>query len=108
VATWSHHNFDDVDGEPSVATLLKVLGVAEEVGELAHSVLKRHQKIRLDEDHNAKIRDAVGDIIIYLLNFCDVEHILLSECLLNAWAEVQKRDWAKHREAKMLGPKYKE
>lgn len=44
-------------------------GVVEEVGELAHCLLKRHQKIRGGMfDNRAQIEDAVGDIMVYGLN----------------------------------------
>lgn len=45
-------------------------GVTEEVGELGHCLLKRHQKIRehATGETKEKIIDAVGDIAIYLLN----------------------------------------
>ncbi len=50
-----------------------LLGVVEEVGELSHAVLKRDQGIRLNENHGENIKDAVGDIVIYLLDFCNTE-----------------------------------
>ncbi len=43
-------------------------GIVEEVGELFHHILKKRQGIRLDEDHNEGIYDAIGDIAIYSLN----------------------------------------
>ena len=91
-ATWVHKNF------PGRPWYQPVLGLMEELGELSHSTLKREQKIRLDELHNAKIKDAIGDIVIYLLDFCNTEGVLLSDCINVAWNEVKDRDWTKHRE----------
>lgn len=45
-------------------------GIIEEVGELSHGILKRHQNIRMEEEHNAKIRDSLADIFIYLAGIC--------------------------------------
>lgn len=73
------------------------MGVAEEVGELSHAHLKQHQGIRLEEDHEAKARDAVGDILIYLADYCNAREFSLQDCLDKAWDEVKQRDWQKHR-----------
>lgn len=61
---WQVYNFGVQDPE------LCLLGIAEEVGELAHAQLKLEQGIRgTPAELNAKMRDAVGDISNYLLNF---------------------------------------
>ena len=65
---WAEKNFGKQDVEDYC------LGMIEEVGELAHAVLKRKQGIRCTEDHDAMIRDAVGDISIYLVGFCNCEN----------------------------------
>ena len=44
-------------------------GLIEEFGELHHAVLKRRQGIRgTAEEHDAAERDALGDMVIYLLD----------------------------------------
>lgn len=86
-AAWSRHNFGD---RPSWQPLL---GLQEEIGELAHHYLKREQGIRLEEDHDAEIKDAAADIVIYLLDFCNAEGIQLSKELDATWEQVKKRDW---------------
>lgn len=63
VAAWSQKNFGD---QPAWRPLL---GIGEELGELNHAYLKREQGIRQDEDHDAAMRDAVGDIVIFLCDF---------------------------------------
>jgi hypothetical protein len=61
---WQVYNFGVQDPE------LCLLGIAEEVGELSHAQLKLEQGIRgTPSEHNAKMRDAIGDISVYLLNF---------------------------------------
>ncbi len=91
VEQWVNHNFP---GRPMHQPML---GLMEELGELAHAVNKREQKVRLNEDHDAAIVDAVGDICIYLMDFCNAEGIDLDTCINKTWNEVKKRDWKKHR-----------
>lgn len=67
---WVAHNFPD---GPSKQPVHGTFGVMEEAGELAHAHLKEEQQIRMHEDHVAKAKDAIGDIMIYLLgiiNWC--------------------------------------
>jgi len=84
---WVEHNFGE---RPSYWPLL---GVVEEVGELCHAHLKHEQGIRTNEDHDAAKRDAVGDIVIYLSDYCSAEGIDLQAAVEETWAEVSKRDW---------------
>lgn len=83
---------DDVD----IGAIFCTLGVNEEAGELTHSVLKRAQGIRLYESgvgEDAE-KDAVGDIIVYLADFCYRRGYDLDECVRRAWhGEVSEREW---------------
>ena len=87
VGAWSEMNFGD---QPSYKLLL---GVVEEVGELSHCVLKQSQGIRMTEDHKEGIVDAVGDIVIYLMDFCCRENLSLESCVDHTWTQVRKRNW---------------
>ncbi len=91
VATWSKHNF------PYNEPHHPLLGLAEEVGELSHAHLKMEQGIRgTESEHmNAKY-DAVGDIIIYLADYCFRNGIKLNLAVIQAWDEVKNRDWIKY------------
>lgn len=93
VAQWSRHNFDD---KP-------LLGVTESVavfhcvGELAHAVLKREQGIRGSAaQREAAERDAVGDIVIYLADFCHRRGYDLDAIIQETWGQVRQRDWKKN------------
>jgi len=72
-----------------------LLGIMEEVGELAHAHLKNEQGIRaMDPDLAfAKKMDAVGDIFIYLCSYCSSNSIDLETAVQHAWWEVEQRDW---------------
>lgn len=65
VYKWQKYNFgSDQDVE------FTLMGICEESGELCHAQLKLEQKIRGDSDkHEAEMLDAVGDIMIYAMNY---------------------------------------
>jgi NTP pyrophosphatase (non-canonical NTP hydrolase) len=93
---WLEKNFpDQLPHQP-------LLGLAEEVGELAHAHLKAEQRIRGMEDkavaQQAKF-DAVGDIFIYLLSYCNSNGIDLQEAIRRTWFRVSRRDWVKDPDA---------
>jgi len=73
---WAEKNFGNQDIE------VYCLGLIEEIGELAHSVLKRKQGIKNNENHDEKIKDAIGDITIYLVGFCNCSDINIEELYL--------------------------
>lgn len=89
---WLQHNF------PNQLPHEALLGLIEEVGELAHAHLKFGQGIRgineLEYKHQAT--DAIGDIMIYLASYCNTNGIDMAKCLETAWKEVNKRDWIRY------------
>lgn len=68
IGAWADANFD---------IHLPELGVAEEIGELTHAVLKREQKIRgeAEKKTNAEIKDALGDATVYMLHLAYIQKI---------------------------------
>lgn len=72
-----------------------LLGIVEEVGELAHAHLKEAQGIRgTSKELQAKGKDAIGDILVYAAGYCITRGWSLQECLELAWGVVKKRNWA--------------
>jgi NTP pyrophosphatase (non-canonical NTP hydrolase) len=62
---WARKNFGPCQ------TRWPLLGIVEETGELVHSQLKQEQNIRGSyEEHEAKKKDAIGDLTIYLFEYC--------------------------------------
>lgn len=94
LAEWGERNFGRHDDD-----VLKVaLGMAEEVGEVCHHVLKGTQKIRggIDGLNKAEIADGVADTFIYGIQ-------LLSKLGMDAEKEISEvidkvlaRDWKKN------------
>lgn len=61
---WQIWNFGEQEAERVI------LGICEETGELCHSLLKSLQGIRgTPEEHDSNMRDAIGDIMIYSINY---------------------------------------
>lgn len=85
---WSKRNF------PNKKPHQPILGAAEEVGELAHAFLKMEQGIRgTKEEHSEKMRDAIGDCCIFMMDLCNQMGWDFEEIIQQTWQHVQKRDW---------------
>lgn len=88
---WTEHNF------PNATPWEPLVGMVEELGELAHAHLKGVQSIRhtAKEIHKMKI-DAIGDILVYLSHYCRLQNIDPEEALWTAWLQIKDRDWKKN------------
>jgi len=63
----------------STSQLLKAIS---EMGELADAHAKRDE---------AGIIDAVGDILVCMINYCAIEEIKITECLDSAYEQIKDR-----------------
>jgi NTP pyrophosphatase (non-canonical NTP hydrolase) len=89
ISEWSKANFNQDPIDP-------LLGIGEEVGELMHAVLKQRQGIRKGSDPEATkalIEDSLGDLFIYMCDFCSRNNIDLEFAIRDTWDKVSKRDW---------------
>lgn len=95
---WQEDNFAaDCTGPEWMA-----LGASEELGEVAHVIVKAKQKIRehqagLSEESLAEVADGVADTVIYLIQLCSHLGINFGEALFSTAENVLKRDWKKNR-----------
>ena len=100
IGEWADKNFgDELSGNPNKwrPAYHPLLGIQEEVGELSHAHLKEAQGIRgTKEEHEAEAKDAIGDIIIYIADYCHLRKFDLEDIIDSTWKEVQKRDWKKN------------
>jgi NTP pyrophosphatase (non-canonical NTP hydrolase) len=88
VEEWAKLNFGPLNWRNAL------MGIAEENGELNHALLKREQGIRGGYDeHTAKAKDAVGDLVVFIANFCGGMGWSLDEIVGEVWAQVKQRDW---------------
>ena len=89
---WAEKNFPNSTCSDSFE------GIVEEVGELSHARLKMRQGIRGTKvEHEAAEQDAIGDIVIYIADYCNRRGISLDTCVETAWDTVKKRDWRKNK-----------
>mgnify|MGYP001608883948 CR=1 FL=1 len=90
---WMVHNF------PGREPFYPLLGAVEELGELAHAHLKMLQGIRgTKEQHLAAARDAVGDVVIFLADYCQAMGFDFQAVVEETWATVKKRDFQKNKQ----------
>ena len=89
---WEKRNFGN---QPAYRA---ILGIMEEAGELAHAFLKMEQGIRINENHEENIVDAVGDIVMYIISFCNKMNISLESTIYEVWYEIRQRNWKEYRE----------
>lgn len=90
LAKWQEKNFRNVTSEKLA------LGMAEEVGELCHYILKRMQKIREASDEQsvqAEIADAFGDTVIFGIQLMESEGLDAEKVLKKVIDDVLTRDW---------------
>lgn len=87
-----------------ITAMMETMGVCEEAGELAHAVLKMEQGIRGTADkHLMEAADALGDIVIYACGVASALGLDFENCIQQAWVQVSKRDWSKHKETGTAG-----
>lgn len=93
-AAWERYNFPMSESD----VFHSLAGVTEEVGELAHALLKTAQNIRGSQrEHWQEGHDAVGDVMIYMAGLCNKMGYDMQTCAERAWKEVADRDWTKNR-----------
>lgn len=81
IKIWQRKNF------PNTSETDLTLGVCEESGELAACVLKMRRGIRSDRYNEARLHDAIGDVVIYLMGICDAHGWALTS-VVSATADV--------------------
>ncbi|KKL97841.1 hypothetical protein LCGC14_1830410 [marine sediment metagenome] len=96
VGPWSASNF------PGLTASDNLIGVAEELGELAHAHLKHHQGRMTDEEYSEQAQDAIGDILVFLAGYCNSADFDLEALTEKVWSEVKRRDYTSGK--KVVGP----
>lgn len=87
---WADHNFGHLKSDYNAP----FKGMVEELGELSHALLKQEQGIRgTYEQHELAAQDAVGDMLVFLSDFCNKKGWDLQEIIETTWTDVKKRNW---------------
>lgn len=73
--TWLNHNF------PNTTSDEQFKGIVEEIGELAEAdIIYKADPLPAKKE---LVKDAVGDIVIYLTNYCTKNNFRLADCVTN-------------------------
>lgn len=67
---------------PNAKPYTQLLKAFSEMGELADAEIK---------DNMPEIKDAVGDVMVCLINYCALKDINLVECLQGSYQEIKNR-----------------
>ena len=84
VEEWQDKNFPNLTAEDNL------IGVMEELGELSHANLKGRQ---LNQPLMIEEADAVGDILIFLMGYCNKRSFDMEKIIRRTWNEVKQRDY---------------
>ena len=87
---WRMYNFPECTPED------QFMGMVEEMGEIAHAMLKWKQGIRIENNLQAagKVKDGIADLTIYMLGLCSLMGWSFKEIVeYTAKNEVMQRDW---------------
>lgn len=73
--------------------LSQCMKVVEEVGELVSELNKVSQDLYTHKDlsQNENIQDAVGDVMISLMNFCNISNVHLTTCVYKSYNQIKNR-----------------
>lgn len=74
-----------------------VIGLTARMGPINHAHLKIVQGIRgSPAEHEAKARDAIADLLIFISGYCNRMNWKISDCLRATLPDVLARDWGKY------------
>lgn len=74
--------------------IIPILHIVRKLGNLSHSHLKEKCGIRgTPEEHQAKCKDAIGDISLFIMDYCNLRGWNYWKILQETWDEVKTRDW---------------
>jgi NTP pyrophosphatase (non-canonical NTP hydrolase) len=97
ILAWSTRNFGRP--VPIAYDVSSFLGMVEEVGEIAHAVLKMSQNIKgTRAKHEADVIDGIADLIVFTLDFAGRNGLDAESALERVWAKVKQRDFTKDKD----------
>ena len=78
------------------------LGMAEEVGEICHLILKRSQNIReghtlSDKEFREEVADGVADTLVFGLQLLTIYGVEAEDTMVSVFEKVLSRNWNKDR-----------
>jgi NTP pyrophosphatase (non-canonical NTP hydrolase) len=100
LSEWQRKNFTKGEiGNCDVCVFHHLAGMCEELGELAHALLKYRQGIRgmTEVKMKEEVADAFGDVVVYGTQLLSELGIDAQETVEKTIEEVLKRDWKKDK-----------
>lgn len=104
IGAWAQYQFgpnlSKDDSSPlwnhPLGSLAPLLGIVEEVGELCHAIVYRHQGRGYAnvQEHRAAKEDALADLLVFMCDYGNREGIDLTSALNKVWEKVSKRTQA--------------
>jgi NTP pyrophosphatase (non-canonical NTP hydrolase) len=91
IAQWQSQYF------PAAEEWELVLGVCEEAGELAQCVLKMKRGIHPERYNAERVKDSIGDVIVFLIGICIQRGWNIAEVLSDTVKEVLERQFDQRR-----------
>jgi NTP pyrophosphatase (non-canonical NTP hydrolase) len=96
IGEWATGQFGDNVSKwtgQTLGSLVPLGGVTEEVGELWHPTIYRHQArgFNTEAEYREAIEDGMSDLLIYLCDYASREGISLHEALNKVWQKVSLR-----------------
>lgn len=99
--TWELKNFGVIPPHHGVLGAVEEWGEFNEeimkaniaLGKLSHAQLKSEQGIRINEDHEKAAKDAIGDMQIFFMSYCNKKGWNLEKIIEDTWEHVKARDW---------------
>jgi NTP pyrophosphatase (non-canonical NTP hydrolase) len=97
ILAWSTRNFGA--RVPIAYDVSSFLGMVEEVGEIAHAVLKMSQGIKGSRaKHEADVIDGIADLMVFTLDFAARNGLDAEKALEQVWAKVKLRDFTQDKQ----------
>jgi len=78
---------------------IQLKNVMRKIGDICRSDIKQIQGIRGYDDEQKvmfSLKDSIGDLTIFLINYCNLKKISFADCISLAYEQVISRDWKKN------------
>ena len=77
-----------VEADPSSTS--HIVELVKALGRLSHSQLKGEQGIRINKDHEVLAKDAVADMIIFLVSYCNDKGFDIEDIVKETWDKTRR------------------
>ncbi len=79
--------FENIVNSDAALKIAQFIGMVEELGETVNEMVRNDRP---------KLIDGLGDLQVYLTNFCSFNGLSAHQAFIDTWREVRKRNWKKN------------